>query len=112
MKRVYRVVIILFVLCSVVILTSQFVTAQTKLDVNKATVDQLVKFGVPETVAKALVDYRDKNGPFKKPEDLLKVKGVSKDLLNKLKPKAEGGAIYITPLEEEDDEPSLKPSKC
>lgn len=34
--------------------------------------------GVGPTRAKAIVEYRKKHGPFKKAEDLLKVKGIGK----------------------------------
>lgn len=88
----------------------------TKIDLNKATADQLAKCGISASLAKAIVEYREKSGPFKKPEDLLKVKGMTKEILNKLSPRVEKGEIYISPgpskSEEEEEEPSLKPSKC
>ena len=83
-----------------------------KLDVNMATADQLTKCGISATLAKAIVEYREKSGPFKAPEDLLKVKGMSKELLNKLSPKVDKGVLTITPPSEDEDEPDLKPSKC
>lgn len=83
-----------------------------KIDLNKATADQLTRCGISASLAKAIVEYRDKSGPFKRPEDLLKVKGVTKDILNKLNPKVEKGEIFIYPSEEDEEEPSLKPSKC
>ena len=83
-----------------------------RIDVNKATADQLTKCGITGILAKAIVEYREKSGPFKNPEDLLKVKGMTKELLNKLNPKADKGVLYITPSTEDDDEPDLKPSKC
>jgi competence ComEA-like helix-hairpin-helix protein len=83
-----------------------------RIDINKATADQLTKCGISPNLAKAIVEYRDKSGPFKSSEDLLKVKGMTKELLNKLNPKAEKGVLYITPSAEDDDEPDLKPSKC
>lgn len=83
-----------------------------KINVNKATADQLTKCGISTTLAKAIVEYREKSGPFKSPEDLMKVKGMTKELLNKLNPKVEKGMLYITPSTDDDDEPDLKPSKC
>ncbi len=83
----------------------------TKIDVNKATADQLTKCGISATLAKGIVEYREKSGPFKSPEDLMKVKGMNKELFNKLNPKMEKGSLYITPADD-DDEPDLKPSKC
>jgi competence protein ComEA len=83
----------------------------TKIDVNKATADQLTKCGISATLAKGIVEYREKLGPFKSPDDLMKVKGMNKELFNKLNPKMEKGSVYITPADD-DAEPDLKPSKC
>ena len=83
----------------------------TKIDVNKATADQLTKCGISATLAKGIVEYREKSGPFKSPDDLMKVKGMNKELFNKLNPKMEKGSLYITPADD-DAEPDLKPSKC
>lgn len=83
-----------------------------KVDVNKATADQLAKCGISQGLAKAIIDYREKSGPFKIPEDLMKVKGMNKELYNKLGPKVDKGVLYISPALEDDDEPGLKPSKC
>jgi competence protein ComEA len=90
--------------------------APTKIDLNKATLEQLGKMpGLTSALAKSIIEYREKSGPFKAPEDLLKVKGITKEILNKLNPKLEKGIIYITPsapASEDEEEPSLKPSKC
>jgi competence ComEA-like helix-hairpin-helix protein len=89
--------------------------AVAKVDLNKATADQLSKCpGITSVLAKAIVEYRMKSGPFKTPEDLLKVKGITKEVFAKAKPKMEKDAIYLVPAASEDDEeePSLKPSKC
>jgi competence ComEA-like helix-hairpin-helix protein len=86
-----------------------------KIDVNKATVEELGKCpGLSAALGKAIVEYRTQSGPFKTPQDLLKVKGMTKEILNKIKPKVEKDLLYITPVsnEDEEDEPSLKPSKC
>ena len=92
-------------------------SAPAKIDVNKATSEQLSKFpGLTSALAKSIAEYRKTSGPFKAPEDLLKVKGVTKEILNKLNPKLDKGILYITPSappsDEEEEEPSLKPSKC
>ena len=91
--------------------------APAKIDLNKATPEQLGKCpGLNASLAKAVVEYRSKSGPFKAPEDLLKVKGVTKEILNKLNPKMEKEILYVTPAtpssDEDEEEPSLKPSKC
>ena len=49
------------------------------VDINSATVEQLDALkGVGPAKAKAIVEYRTKNGPFKSVDDLEKVKGFGK----------------------------------
>jgi competence ComEA-like helix-hairpin-helix protein len=89
--------------------------ATAKVDLNKATAEQLSKCpGINPTLAQAIVDYRMKSGLFKAPEDLLKVKGMTKEIYSKAKPKMENNHIYLIPAAsiEDEEEPSLKPSKC
>jgi competence protein ComEA len=57
------------------------------LDLNSATVEQLEQLpGVGPTIAKAIVRFREKSGPLQRVEDLLAVRGVSKNKLEKLRP--------------------------
>ncbi len=89
----------------------------TRIDLNKATAEQLGKCpGVSPTLAKAMVEHREKSGSFKTSEDLLKVRGMTKEILGKLNLKMERDILYVTPAapssEEDEEEPSLKPSKC
>lgn len=59
----------------------------TKVNVNTGTVAQLDALpNVTPTVAKNIVDYRTKYGPFKKLEDLDKVSGIGAATLEKLRP--------------------------
>lgn len=52
-----------------------------KVNINTADVKQLMKLsGVGRSVAERIVQYRDAHGPFKKPEELRKVEGVSAGL--------------------------------
>lgn len=58
------------------------------LNVNTATVDQLAKIPVlGEEKAKAIVAYRDRNGPFQRLEDLTLVKGISEYEVEQLRQK-------------------------
>jgi competence protein ComEA len=53
--------------------------AMAAVDINSATVEQLDGLkGVGPAKAKAIVEYRAKNGPFKSVDDLEKVKGFGK----------------------------------
>jgi competence protein ComEA len=42
--------------------------------------------GIGPTIAKAIVRFRAKSGPFRRVEDLLAVRGISEDKLKKLRP--------------------------
>ncbi|HYF95903.1 MAG TPA: helix-hairpin-helix domain-containing protein [Symbiobacteriaceae bacterium] len=58
-----------------------------KANVNTATFKQLDDLpGVTPTVAQNIVDYRAKNGPFKKLEDLDNVSGIGPATIEKLRP--------------------------
>ncbi|QER42336.1 ComEA family DNA-binding protein [Thermodesulfobacterium sp. TA1] len=66
-----------FLLFSIIYLFLTSVGLAKKLDVNQATVEELEKLpGIGKKTAQAIVDYREKNGPFKSWEDLEKVKGL------------------------------------
>jgi len=90
--------------------------AKGKVSINKAGAAQLAKVpGVTPALAKAIVDYRTKNGPFKEAEDLLKVPGMTQDILKKMSVHAHAKGDLTAPVKsegDEEDEPSLKPSKC
>jgi len=50
---------------------------QVKININKATVDELcVLKRIGPSYAQRIVDYREQYGPFEKPEDIMKVKGI------------------------------------
>ena len=60
---------------------------QTKINVNTATVsilDTLPKVG--PTLAQRIVDYREENGPFTKPEELKNVAGIGDKVLEAILP--------------------------
>jgi competence protein ComEA len=48
-----------------------------KININKASVSELMKLKkIGQKYAERIVAYREKNGPFEKPEDITKVKGI------------------------------------
>jgi competence protein ComEA len=50
---------------------------QVKININKATVDELVTLKrIGPSYAQRIVDYRNENGPFQKPEDIMQVRGI------------------------------------
>ncbi len=63
------------------------VSPQDKININKADKETLLKIkGLGPTKAQNIIDYREKFGPFKKYEDLLKVKGIGEKTLELIKP--------------------------
>lgn len=63
------------------------VMAMAPVDINSATAAQLEAInGIGSAKAQAIVDYRAKNGPFQKVEDLEKVAGIGPKMLEKMKP--------------------------
>ena len=56
------------------------------VNINTATLDDLDKLpGVGPTTAQRIIEYRQANGPFQKPEDLLKVRGIGPAQFDALK---------------------------
>ncbi len=48
-----------------------------KINLNKATVAELTQLiGIGQKYAERIVEFREKNGPFEKTEDLMNVKGI------------------------------------
>lgn len=55
------------------------------VNINTATVAKLTTLkGVGQKKAEAIVNYRQKNGAFKKADDLMKVKGIGNKLFAKI----------------------------
>jgi competence protein ComEA len=62
-------------------------TATAPVNLNTATAEQLASIpGVGPKMAERIIDYRQKNGGFKKVEDLMNVSGVGEKSFLKMKP--------------------------
>jgi competence protein ComEA len=57
------------------------------VNINKASAQEIADAlkGIGMAKAQAIVEYRKKNGKFKKPEDVIKVKGVGPATFAKIK---------------------------
>jgi len=74
--------------------TGATATAAAPVNLNTATAEQLATIpGVGPKMAERIIDYRQKNGGFKKVEDLMNVSGVGEKSFLKMKP-----LITVAPL--------------
>jgi len=57
-----------------------------KVNINTAGVDELVALpGIGRAYAERIVEYRQKNGPFKKVEDILNVRGIGEKTFERIR---------------------------
>jgi len=71
-------------------------TPSSPVNINTATQTQIETLpGIGPKVAQRIIEYRQKNGQFKKVEDLMNVKGIGEKSFLKLKP-------YLTVSEKTD----------
>jgi competence ComEA-like helix-hairpin-helix protein len=60
----------------------------SRVNVNTATAEEIASLpGIGPSYAKRIVEYREKNGPFKRVEDLLNVQGIGEKTLEKIRDK-------------------------
>jgi competence protein ComEA len=73
--------------------TAKPATAATLVNINSAAVTDLEGLpGVGAKTAARIIEYRQKNGPFKKVEELMNVRGIGEKNFLKLKPQLTVGA--------------------
>jgi len=62
------------------------VARSARLNLNAATYDELLQLpGIGPVMAKRIVEYRQQQGPFRRLDDLVKVRGIGKKKLEALK---------------------------
>jgi competence protein ComEA len=80
---------VLFVGVTIVVFTFTGISygGHGQLNVNTATEEELQLLpGIEESITQNIIDYRTVNGQFASVDDLEKVKGMNRTLLNDLKP--------------------------
>ena len=90
MKKLFALLVGMFFVCA---------SALAAININTATQQQLETLnGIGPVKAKAIIDYRSKNGAFKSVDDLKKVSGIGDKTLEKLKKDISiSGASSATP---------------
>ena len=62
------------------------VVAGDKVNINTASKEALSGLtGIGPVIAERIIEYRDKNGPFKNKEDITKIKGIGEKTYQKIK---------------------------
>ncbi len=93
---------LLFVLLACFVLTG-FAQADALVNINTASQQQLESInGIGPKRAQAIIEYREKHGEFKSVDELSKVEGFGKKLLEKIRPpRWEGPRVGVgeTPCE-------------
>ncbi len=111
MKAIARSLVASFMVLFLAVVVTTPCEAQKKIvSLNKATVQELMALPckIPESLAKAIVEFRTAKGPFKKPEDLRQVPGMTDAFLEDINPQLKDGDVVFDP----DAEPAMAPSKC
>ena len=74
------------VLMSLVVAAGAYAGEIEKININTATAEQLTQLkGIGSSHAAGIIAYREKNGPFKNPEDLIKVPRIGQKTFEKNK---------------------------
>jgi len=79
MKTCRKVLLVTLAMIVVTALLVPLVSAEEvqKININTACVEELVQLKwIGPKYAQRIVEYREKNGPFEKPEDIMLVSGI------------------------------------
>ena len=83
-KLIVFVLVIFFIFCG--FMSAGHAAEDKKLDLNKATVEELAKVpGMNREIAEMIVETRKENGDFVDMEELLDIDGIDNKLLRTLK---------------------------
>lgn len=75
MKKIFTLAIVVVFCCTII--GPSWGEEVEMININTASAEELEQlFRVGPTYAARIIEYREKNGPFEKPEDIMKVPGI------------------------------------
>jgi len=87
MQSIVRRSIVAFVALAVALAAAPLLAAEGQVNVNTASAQELERLpGVGPALAARILEHREKNGAFKRVEDLMLVKGIGEKSFERLKP--------------------------
>ncbi len=85
-NRRQTVTVWIIVLMGLIIAAGAYAGDIEKIDINRASAEELTQLtGVGPSHAAGIVAFREKNGPFQKPEDLMQVPRIGRKTFEKNK---------------------------
>ena len=78
MKKMKALLVLSIVAVFIMVLSGPaFAEDASKININKASLEELIQLKrIGPKYAERIIEYREKEGPFKTPEDIVKVKGI------------------------------------
>jgi len=78
MKKMKTLLVLSIVAAFIMVLSGPaFTEDSNKININKASLEELIQLKrIGPKYAKRIIEYREKNGSFKVPKDIVNVKGI------------------------------------
>ena len=85
-KHKRQMLIGLCILLAALLIAPMLLVAGDKVNINTANKEELSALpGIGPAIAERIIEYRDKNGPFKNTEEITKIKGIGEKTFQKIK---------------------------
>ena len=82
MKNLKRSWAVILAIVFVLAFQSSLLAQEENININTATLEELIQLKrIGPKYAQRIIDFREKNGPFEKVEDIMKVSGIGEKTL-------------------------------